>query len=101
MQVMLGFGTGSPGHAFQSLLGTTTMSCLHLSIRKRILSWDIGALKKKTVSPADAILRLSQMNTDLFGGVDAIMKYVLEGHDLGLHFILACLSLCLEQMTDK
>ncbi|KAI3959120.1 hypothetical protein MKX01_023796 [Papaver californicum] len=56
------------------------------SLDQTVRVWDIGALKKKTVSPADDILRLSQMNTDLFGGVDAIVKYVLEGHDRGVNW---------------
>ncbi|XP_050227134.1 coatomer subunit alpha-2-like [Mercurialis annua] len=56
------------------------------SLDQTIRVWDIGALKKKTVSPADEILRLSQMNTDLFGGVDAVVKYVLEGHDRGVNW---------------
>lgn len=56
------------------------------SLDQTVRVWDIGALRKKTVSPADDILRLSQMNTDLFGGVDAIVKYVLEGHDRGVNW---------------
>ncbi|KAG1362151.1 coatomer subunit alpha-1 [Cocos nucifera] len=56
------------------------------SLDQTIRVWDIGALRKKTVSPADDILRLSQMNTDLFGGVDAVVKYVLEGHDRGVNW---------------
>ncbi|CAH1422297.1 unnamed protein product [Lactuca virosa] len=56
------------------------------SLDQTIRVWDIGALKKKTVSPADDILGLSQMNTDFFGGVDAVVKYVLEGHDRGVNW---------------
>ncbi|KAL7617104.1 hypothetical protein Lser_V15G00638 [Lactuca serriola] len=56
------------------------------SLDQTVRVWDIGALKKKTVSPADDILRLSQMNTDFFGGVDAVVKYVLEGHDRGVNW---------------
>lgn len=56
------------------------------SLDQTVRVWDIGALKKKTVSPADDLLRLSQMNTDLFGGVDAVVKYVLEGHDRGVNW---------------
>ncbi|KAF9623120.1 hypothetical protein IFM89_037636 [Coptis chinensis] len=56
------------------------------SLDQTVRVWDIGALRKKSVSPADDILRLSQMNTDLFGGVDAIVKYVLEGHDRGVNW---------------
>ena len=28
----------------------------------------------------------SQMNSDLFGGGDAVVKYVLEGHDRGVNW---------------
>ncbi|KAK6245497.1 WD40 repeat - like 10 [Theobroma cacao] len=59
------------------------------SLDQTVRVWDIGALKKKTVAPADDILRLgqlSQMNTDFFGGVDAVVKYVLEGHDRGVNW---------------
>ncbi|KAJ0970559.1 hypothetical protein J5N97_018518 [Dioscorea zingiberensis] len=56
------------------------------SLDQTVRVWDIGAMRKKTVSPADDILRLSQMNTDLFGGVDAVVKYVLEGHDRGVNW---------------
>ncbi|XP_024970079.1 coatomer subunit alpha-1-like [Cynara cardunculus var. scolymus] len=56
------------------------------SLDQTVRVWDIGALRKKSVSPADDILRLSQMNTDFFGGVDAVVKYVLEGHDRGVNW---------------
>ncbi|PHT76232.1 Coatomer subunit alpha-3 [Capsicum annuum] len=56
------------------------------SLDQTVRVWDIGALRKKTVSPADDIMRLSQMNTDFFGGVDAVVKYVLEGHDRGVNW---------------
>ncbi|KAL9687190.1 hypothetical protein QQ045_031588 [Rhodiola kirilowii] len=56
------------------------------SLDQTIRVWDISALKKKPASPSDDILRLSQMNTDLFGGVDAVVKYVLEGHDRGVNW---------------
>ena len=48
--------------------------------------WDISALRKKTVSPAEDVLRIPQMNADLFGGGDAVVKYVLEGHDRGVNW---------------
>ncbi|XP_051149991.1 coatomer subunit alpha-1-like [Andrographis paniculata] len=56
------------------------------SLDQTVRVWDIGALRKKTVSPTDDILRLPQMNTDLFGGIDAVVKYVLEGHDRGVNW---------------
>ncbi|GJN09184.1 hypothetical protein PR202_ga27166 [Eleusine coracana subsp. coracana] len=56
------------------------------SLDQTVRVWDIGALRKKSVSPADDLLRLTQMNTDLFGGVDSVVKYVLEGHDRGVNW---------------
>ncbi|KAJ1435979.1 WD40/YVTN repeat-like-containing domain superfamily [Sesbania bispinosa] len=56
------------------------------SLDQTVRVWDIGSLKRKNASPADDILRLSQMNSDLFGGVDAVVKYVLEGHDRGVNW---------------
>ncbi|XP_073059477.1 coatomer subunit alpha-1-like [Primulina eburnea] len=56
------------------------------SLDQTVRVWDIGALRKKTVSPADDILRLSQINKDFFGGVDSVVKYVLEGHDRGVNW---------------
>ncbi|XP_042451740.1 coatomer subunit alpha-1-like [Zingiber officinale] len=55
------------------------------SLDQTIRVWDISALRKK-VAPADDLLRLGQMNTDLFGGIDAVVKYVLEGHDRGVNW---------------
>ncbi|KAL4859696.1 Coatomer subunit alpha-3 [Chlorella vulgaris] len=62
------------------------------SLDQTVRVWDIGGLRKKTAQPGaggdDA--RMSQgggrMNTDLFGGGDAIVKYVLEGHDRGVNW---------------
>ncbi|KAF9593686.1 hypothetical protein IFM89_024503 [Coptis chinensis] len=58
------------------------------SLDQTIRVWDIGALRKKTVSPADDSLRLSEMSSDMFGGVDAVVKYVLEGHERGVNWAL-------------
>ncbi|KAH7297052.1 hypothetical protein KP509_26G051100 [Ceratopteris richardii] len=56
------------------------------SLDQTVRIWDIGALRKKTVAPAEDIMRLTPMNTDLFGGGDAVVKYVLEGHDRGVNW---------------
>jgi coatomer protein complex subunit alpha (xenin) len=56
------------------------------SLDQTVRVWDISALRKKSVAPAEDILRLTQMNTDLFGGGDAVVKYVLEGHDRGVNW---------------
>eukprot|EP00271_Cylindrocystis_brebissonii_P015583 TRINITY_DN38517_c0_g1_i1.p1 TRINITY_DN38517_c0_g1~~TRINITY_DN38517_c0_g1_i1.p1 ORF type:complete len:1219 (-),score=248.13 TRINITY_DN38517_c0_g1_i1:158-3814(-) len=56
------------------------------SLDQTVRVWDIGSLRKKTVSPADDGARMPQMNADIFGGGDAVVKYVLEGHDRGVNW---------------
>lgn len=56
------------------------------SLDQTVRVWDIAGLRKKTVAPVDDMLRIPQMNTDLFGGGDAVVKYVLEGHDRGVNW---------------
>mmetsp|Transcript_1815 Transcript_1815/g.6642 ORF Transcript_1815/g.6642 Transcript_1815/m.6642 type:complete len:1252 (+) Transcript_1815:70-3825(+) len=56
------------------------------SLDQTVRVWDISGLRKKNVAPVDDILRLPQMQTDLFGGGDAVVKYVLEGHDRGVNW---------------
>ncbi|XP_044509861.1 coatomer subunit alpha-2-like [Mangifera indica] len=45
------------------------------SLDQTIRVWDIMRLKQ-----------LGRMNNDLFGGFDAVVKYVLEGHDRGVNW---------------
>eukprot|EP01116_Phalansterium_solitarium_P014778 TRINITY_DN325_c0_g2_i1.p1 TRINITY_DN325_c0_g2~~TRINITY_DN325_c0_g2_i1.p1 ORF type:complete len:1233 (+),score=516.79 TRINITY_DN325_c0_g2_i1:73-3771(+) len=60
------------------------------SLDQTVRVWDIAGLRKKTVSPGshgsshDDSLRLPQ--NELFGNTDAIVKYVLEGHDRGVNW---------------
>ncbi|PNW73616.1 hypothetical protein CHLRE_13g565850v5 [Chlamydomonas reinhardtii] len=57
------------------------------SLDQTVRVWDIGGLRKKTVAPGgEDVLRMPQMNADLFGGGDAVVKYVLEGHDRGVNW---------------
>lgn len=56
------------------------------SLDQTVRVWDIGALRKKTVAPAEDVMRIPQMNSELFGGGDAVVKYVLEGHDRGVNW---------------
>ncbi|CAI5484716.1 unnamed protein product [Closterium sp. Yama58-4] len=56
------------------------------SLDQTVRVWDIGALRKKSVAPSEDVVRLPQMNSDLFGGGDAVVKHVLEGHDRGVNW---------------
>jgi coatomer subunit alpha len=54
--------------------------------------WDTTGLRKKTVRGAPSMVEdtmVARVNTDLFGGNDAVVKYVLEGHDRSAMFNLS------------
>ncbi|GKU90039.1 hypothetical protein SLEP1_g4087 [Rubroshorea leprosula] len=80
-----------------------------ISMDQMVHVWDIGALRKITVAPADDVMwlrQLSEMNTDFFGGVDAFVKYVLEGMMIMELTVLQCsispsLQLSQVQMIGK
>jgi coatomer subunit alpha len=62
------------------------------SLDQTVRVWDTTGLRKKSMragddSPgADSGAVASRVNTDLFGGTDAVVKYVLEGHDRGVNW---------------
>lgn len=75
------------------------------SLDQTVRVWDITGLRKKTVrgmpgvSAGNSSMQdlnapggsgtssvVSRVNADLFGGNDAIVKYVLEGHDRGVNW---------------
>ncbi|GAB2223360.1 hypothetical protein Droror1_Dr00017501 [Drosera rotundifolia] len=49
---------------------------------------DISALSRQRGPPTDDLLRLSQMSSELFGRVDVVIKYVMEGHDKGVSWAI-------------
>lgn len=66
------------------------------SLDQTVRVWDFGPLRKKTVAPGaggppmpgadESGMKLSQMGSDIFGGGDVAVKYVLEGHDRGVNW---------------
>lgn len=63
------------------IAGCNTNHCARL---QTVRVWDTTGLRKKTVRGAPGMAEdtmVARVNTDLFGGTDAIVKYVLEGHD--------------------
>lgn len=61
------------------------------SLDQTVRVWDIGALRKKNISPGmgptdELSMRAAQANQELFGSGDAVVKYVLEGHDRGVNW---------------
>lgn len=70
------------------------MSCLEQQQLNTALSADncdahacvIASLYAWQAHPHRCLLSRLQMNNDLFGGGDAVVKYVLEGHDRGVNW---------------
>jgi coatomer protein complex subunit alpha (xenin) len=60
------------------------------SLDQTVRVWDTTGLRKKTVRGAPAQLddgnMVSRVNNELFGGNDALVKYVLEGHERGVNW---------------
>ncbi|KAG7663675.1 uncharacterized protein J8A68_002791 [[Candida] subhashii] len=63
------------------------------SLDQTVRVWDISGLRKKHSAPTssmrsfeDQLQRQQLPQQDIFGNVNAIVKYVLEGHDKGVNF---------------
>ncbi|KAH0489134.1 hypothetical protein TgHK011_009578 [Trichoderma gracile] len=62
------------------------------SLDQSVRVWDISGLRKKHSAPTsmsyeDQIARANQNQTDMFGNTDAVVKFVLEGHDRGVNWV--------------
>ena len=68
---------------FPCLPSPFPLRCLHLSPARLYLS---AACLCLPCLPCLPCLACPQMNSDLFGGGDAVVKYVLEGHDRGVNW---------------
>ncbi|CAG8542349.1 5895_t:CDS:10, partial [Diversispora eburnea] len=61
------------------------------SLDQTVRVWDISGLRKKNAAPSsvtfeDSLHRSTTTQADIFGSTDAIVKYVLEGHDRGVNW---------------
>ncbi|ODQ79980.1 hypothetical protein BABINDRAFT_161634 [Babjeviella inositovora NRRL Y-12698] len=63
------------------------------SLDQTVRVWDISGLRKKHSAPTssarsfeDQLARQNAQQQDIFGNTDAIVKYVLEGHDRGVNW---------------
>nr|CAG4708473.1 unnamed protein product [Naegleria fowleri] len=60
------------------------------SLDQSVRVWDISALKQKNAnvgtSPGDEFLKFTQLNQEFFNSGDAMVKYVLDGHDRGVNY---------------
>ena len=62
------------------------------SLDQSVRVWDISGLRKKHSAPTsmtfeDQMARANQQQADMFGNTDAVVKFVLEGHDRGVNWV--------------
>ncbi|KAI5293000.1 hypothetical protein KEM52_005916 [Ascosphaera acerosa] len=63
------------------------------SLDQTVRVWDISGLRKKhsaptaTLSFEEQVTRANAAQADMFGNTDAIVKFVLEGHDRGVNWV--------------
>jgi coatomer protein complex subunit alpha (xenin) len=62
------------------------------SLDQSVRVWDISGLRKKHSAPTsmtfeDQLARANQNQADMFGNTDAVVKFVLEGHDRGVNWV--------------
>ena len=62
------------------------------SLDQSVRVWDISGLRKKQSAPTsmtfeDQMARANQNQADMFGNTDAVVKFVLEGHDRGVNWV--------------
>ncbi|KAL4926906.1 coatomer subunit alpha [Aspergillus undulatus] len=62
------------------------------SLDQSVRIWDISGLRKKhsaptTISFEDQMARANPSQADMFGNTDAVVKFVLEGHDRGVNWV--------------
>jgi coatomer protein complex subunit alpha (xenin) len=62
------------------------------SLDQSVRVWDISGLRKKHSAPTsmtfeDQMSRSNQNQADMFGNTDAVVKFVLEGHDRGVNWV--------------
>lgn len=62
------------------------------SLDQSVRIWDISGLRKKHSAPTsitleDQMARMNANQADMFGNTDAIVKFVLEGHDRGVNWV--------------
>ncbi|KAI4251891.1 MAG: hypothetical protein LQ352_004597 [Teloschistes flavicans] len=62
------------------------------SLDQSVRVWDISGLRKKHSAPTsmtfeDQMSRANANQADMFGNTDAVVKFVLEGHDRGVNWV--------------
>ena len=81
--------TGHNHYVMSALFHPKEDLVVSASLDQTVRVWDTTGLRKKTVRGAPPSIEdaaPSRVNSDLFGGTDAVVKYVLEGHDRGVNY---------------
>ncbi|XP_044734927.1 coatomer subunit alpha [Chrysoperla carnea] len=81
--------TGHNHYVMCAVFHPTEDLLVSASLDQTVRVWDISGLRKKNVSPGPGGLDDHLKSTgapDLFGQADAVVKFVLEGHDRGVNW---------------
>ncbi|KAK6460717.1 coatomer WD associated region-domain-containing protein [Scheffersomyces coipomensis] len=85
--------TGHNHYVMSASFHPTEDLIVSASLDQTVRVWDISGLRKKHSAPTSSIrsfedqLQRQQLpQQDIFGNVNAIVKYVLEGHDKGVNY---------------
>jgi len=78
-----------PGHSHYVMCARfhpTEDLVVSASLDQTVRVWDISGLRKKNIAPMPSGPDTVKFQNDLFGTTDAIVKYVLEGHERGVNW---------------
>lgn len=83
--------TGHSHYCMSAMFSPNEDLVVSASLDQTIRVWDISSLRQKSVRPSDVMSQVrgqlpAAVNADLFGGTDAVVKYVLEGHTRGVNW---------------
>lgn len=56
------------------------------SLDQTVRVWDISGLRKQGSTGGDDFMKIGQLNQELFGSSDVMVKYILEGHERGVNW---------------
>jgi len=80
-----------PGHNHYVMCATFHPKLNYIisgSLDQTVRVWDISGLKKRGVVPnGDDFMKMTQLNQDIFGSSDAMVKFILEGHERGVNWV--------------
>ncbi|WPH00386.1 Putative COP1-coatomer complex alpha chain of secretory pathway vesicles [Acrodontium crateriforme] len=84
--------TGHNHYAMCAQFHPTEDLVVSASLDQSVRVWDISGLRKKHSAPTsmsfeDQMARANQQQADMFGNTDAVVKFVLEGHDRGVNWV--------------